>query len=163
MAEEWGTVFVKADEEILTKVANGNDDAEAARLLAEAGGVSAQKIEPLTLRTDTVDMKNGYLVIGYDCADFRAFSEIFANHANGIELYARTQDEYGSVSLSALTAAGERLHFEYDQGGDLCDIPEYVDAATAKVEQWIALVPEDVKSSFPDFVDSESLLFFDGP
>ena len=162
MAEEWGTVIVKATDDVLDKVDNSQHDFETAKLLAAVGGVPVEKFENLVLRTNKVGLDNGYAVIDYDCADWRAFSELFVKEAKDLELYARTNDEYGTTAFYALNGDGERYHFWFDQGGDLCDIEGYEDEVMEKIDQWTAKLPETLKAAFPAFVDTNDLMF-DGP
>jgi len=162
MAEEWGTVIVKANSDVLARVHDSDNDFESARLLADAGGIAVDKIQDMTLRIEKVSVEGGYAVIDYDCADWRAFSELFVNEANGLELYSRTNDEYGTAAFYSLNGGGERYHFWFDQGGDLCDIEGYEDEVMEKVGRWIAALPDDLKQAFPGFVDTGDLEF-DGP
>ena len=162
MAEEWGTVIVKASNDVLGQLRDSGDDYESAKLLAVSGGVPEEKISDLILRTEKVVLQHGYAVIDYDCADWRAFSELFVNDANGLELYSRTNDEYGTAAFHCLNADGDRFHFWFDQGGDLCDIEGYEDEVMAKIDKWVSMLPDDLKAGFPGFIETDDLMF-DGP
>ncbi len=162
MAEEWGTVIVRVPDEVVSSIRQSNDDYESAKLLAGAAQVTEEKLQNLTLRIDKVLVERGYAEISYDCADWKAFAELVVNDGQGIELYARTCDEYGTTAFYLLNDRGERFSFWFDQGGDLCDIEGYEDEVRAKIDKWTAMLPDDLKAAFPGFIETDDLMF-DGP
>ena len=91
----------------------------------------------------------------YDCADWRAFSELFIAEGKGLEFYSRTLDEYGASGFFALCADGERFLFSYDQDGDMFEVEGYEEKVEGKIAEWMSLLPSELKEEFPGFVGED--------
>jgi len=153
MAEEWGTVIFGVSDKFQGEFDEPDKVDDPATLLAKAGKISLDKIENLILTTKKVRLRNGYVAIEYDCADWRAFSELFVAHGEGLEFYSRTLDEYGASGFFALSFDGERFSFSYDQDGDMFDVEGYEEEVEGRIAEWMSLVPGELKEQFPGFID----------
>ena len=102
------------------------------------------------------------MFFGFDCSDWSRISKLFASKGTGVELYFTGQDEYGTVEYHTLNEKGERFGFAFDQGGDAWDQDGYEDEVMGKIDAWKASVPSAVHDAFPEFTDTDDLVF-DGP
>ncbi len=155
MAEEYGTVIFRVSDKFQGGFEEPDTVEDPAELLVSAAGMSLDRIKDLILSTKKLRVWHGYVLIEYDCADWRAFSELFVEQADGIEYYARTDDEYGTSGYYALTGDGERFAFWYDQDGDMSDVKGYGEKVERKVNDWLALLPEALKEHFPGFIGED--------
>lgn len=155
MAEEWGTVVFGVSDSFQGAFVEPDDVGDPAALLTAAGGISADKTRGLNLSTKKLRVRNGYVMIEYDCADWRAFSELFVAQGKGLEFYSRTLDEYGASGFFALCSDGQRFSFLYDHDGDMFEVEGYEEEVEAKIGEWVSLLPDALKEHFPGFVGED--------
>ena len=155
MAEEWGTVIFGLSDSLGGAFDEPDAVDDPGTLLATAGGISEDEIRRLGLSADKMRVRNGYVMIEYDCSDWRAFSEVFVARGEGLEFYSRTLDEYGASGFFALCSDGQRFAFSYDQDGDMFEVEGYEEEVEAKIGEWVSLVPDEVKELFPGFAGEE--------
>ncbi len=162
MAEEWGTVIIKADEKVLDLLRKSESIDLALEELCRIGGIEYNDIKGLCADIESLLIKDGYGQFDFEISEWKRFSTLFVRSANDIEWYARIGDEYGSLNFFLLNEDGERVSFSIDQGGDMCEEEGYVEEAIAKINQWVSKLPQKIRDSFPDFIDTENISF-DGP
>jgi len=143
MAEEWGKIIIKANDEI-TQTFNVNYCTGLVQL-ADFSKVNVRQLENSLGNIDKVELKAGYVILSYDCSDWLEMSKLFVTSAINIEYYAKHGDEYGTLSFFALSADGSRLALEYDDEGDLMEDEDYKEEITVKLKQWMHLIPEEIK------------------
>ncbi len=149
MAEEWGTVIFGVSDEFEGDFDDPNGVDDPASLIAKVAGIGPEKIENLILSVNKIRVRSGYVAIEYDCADWRAFSELLVAHGEGLEFYSRTMDEYGACGFFALCGDTERFSFSYDQDGDMFEVEGYEQEVEGKIGEWMSLLPDSVKDLFP--------------
>lgn len=162
MAEEWGMVTIKADSEVLSLLKSEHDAADFLMALSQQSGGFSKDVMNLNSQINDLEVINGYASFDFDCSDWKAIMEMLIAKGKGIELYGRTVDEYGIADFYSRKADGEIKHFTVEQGGDMCEVDEYIEDAMAKIKKWETELPEEVKSSFPDFSEVQNIMF-DGP
>lgn len=162
MAEEWGTVVIKASDEIISLLQNGDDGCEAAVKLGQIGQIAEDNIRDLNCGIGDLEVKGDYAHFHFNCSDWKVLTEMFVRDAANVEWYSTIFDEYGTADFYLLNGDGERFHLNFDQGGDMCEIDGYEDEVREKIAKWESLMPEDLKSHFPAFIDMDDLEF-DGP
>lgn len=162
MAEEWGTVVIKAENKIIDMLSANSDATDAIKALSQYGGVTSETIENLNSTIGELEVKNDYAKLDFDCSEWKTFSELFVKDAKNIEWYARIVDEYGTTDFYLLNTDAVRIHFSFDQGGDMCEIEGYEEEVMEKINNWISKLPEDLKNYFPGFIDVDDIEF-DGP
>ncbi len=164
MAEEWGSVVLKAPKELLRelkKVQNG-DASNVVKQLSELAEIDHSEFAQDDCRIGNVYLKSTYAAFEYFCSDWRKISETFINKGNNIEIYARTEDEYGAAEFYALSEGGDRFSLSFDHGGDAFEIEGYEEEITAELNKWVSKLPNDLKKAFPSFADIDGI-DFDGP
>ena len=162
MAEEWGSVVIKASDDVVSLLQDTNDGCPAAIKLGQDGQIAEDKIRDVNCGFHEFDVKDGYAQIRFHCSDWKQLSELFVRDAANVEWYATVFDEYGTADFYLLNGDGERFHRNFDMGGDLCDIDGYVEEVQDDLAKWESLVPEVLKKGFPAFVDTSDIEF-DGP
>jgi len=164
MAEEWGSVVIKASEDILKELESfkNKDAIEVVRKLGTFACIDLGELVEVNASINEVDNKSGYVKLNFDCSEWRSLSGKFVKDGKNIEWYARITDEYGTAYFYSLDESGNKHEFSFDMGGDLCELEEYVDEALNNIEAWKASLTEPVKLAFPDFVDTDDI-DFDGP
>jgi len=162
VAEEWGTVIIKASAEIVSLLQEVDKSCEAAVRLGQVGQIAEDKIMGLNCGIDDLVVKGDYAQLSFNCSDWKPLTEMFVRDAVNIEWYATIYDEYGTADFYLLNSDGERFHLNFDQGGDLCEIDGYEEEVREKIAKWESLMPDALKSHFPEFIDMDHLEF-DGP
>ena len=159
MAEENGSVVIRASDEILSMLLKEEAAHEALLQLGRAAKFSEQELGELHNEWDHIAVKDGYLKFDFSCVNWKNLSGLFVQKGEGIEWYALISDEYGAVEFYLLNAAGERFHYSFDQDGDLYDEDWYQDEIRTNIEKWTSALPDKLKAAFPDFADTGDLLY----
>lgn len=159
MPEETGSVVIKAPDEILERLQNQETSLDAIRQMAKAAEFTEQELDETHNAMNRVSCKAGYLKFDFECVNWKRLSQLFIEKGKGIEWYALISDEYGAVEFYSLNEAGERFHYSFDLDGDLYDEDWYQDEIRTNIEKWKSALPDELKTVFPDFVDTEDLLY----
>ena len=163
MAEEWGTVIIKTEIDLLKKLKTTREHPEQA--LVEMATITVQDYSEfidLDFHIDSIKIKSGYAYIEFNCSELHLLTRFFINAEKNLEWYARIQDEYGTCYFYALNKNKEKYSFEFDQGGDLGDDEDYENNVMAQLDNWINFLPSDLKNPFPQFITTDNFIF-DGP
>ena len=158
MAEEWGTVIVKASEEIATVFEAGNHRV-ALKQLAEFAELDGAVVEKSIAAVDEVSKVGPYAVLTYHCSEWIDLSVAFVSRGANIEYYGRHGDEYGTLSFYALNENGEKLGFQFDEDGDEWDYPDFAERTAAKLKQWHEALPQTLRDALPDFASIDEFDF----
>ena len=164
MAEEWGQVVIKTNDELMSEIKNAEngDAAGFVQRLAAVANVDRAILDGADCRIGDVELQGGYALLNFSCSDWSRISTAFVGKGSDIEYYFSGQDEYGTAEFFALNHAGERFGYAFDQGGDAWDIDGYEDEVTGKLKEWKSKVPDALKAAFPSFTDTSELMFY-GP
>lgn len=161
MAEEWGTVVFKANKEI-TNLFLGSEQSLGLKKISNYCDNSIAGIDDRNLDADSLDLEKGYIHFSFYGSDWLDVSLHIVKYGKNVEWYSRISDEYGCLYFYAINADGEKVGFSVETGGDYCEIEGYEEESLEKIENWKSKLPQQVKSTFPDFVDTNGINF-DGP
>jgi hypothetical protein len=151
LAEQWGVLIIKANVE-LARVFSENEGQlrTAMNQLAAVSGLNPEMLFERRSAVGKIEVKDEYISIGYDCANWVPFSEYVVNASNSIEYYACHGDEYGKYWLFSV-ANGVRF--------SLCievDLDEIDDSTRIEIRRWLMSLPTKVIEQFPDINIFES-------
>lgn len=160
MAEEWGSIVIKASQETTDLFTAGKTSEGLEKLVVEAG-LDINVLERGHGAIEEVITDSGYIRLAYDCSEWTSVSEALVSKGIGVEYYARHGDEYGRLSFLALTGEGKRLGFDFDQDGDAMEDESYQARIIEQIDAWKAIIPDAVKNIFPKFsdVNAEDCIF----
>ena len=161
MAEEWGTVIFKADKEIID-LFTGSDQLIALKNILSNCDSDIEDIDKRNLDFENLEVQKGYAFFTFSGADWLDISLNIVKCGKNIEWYSRISDDYGCVYFYALKPGGDNVGFSVETGGDYCEIEGYEEESLEKIENWKATLPDELKSTFPDFIDTDGI-DFDGP
>ncbi len=164
MAEEWGNVIFKVDGETLQRFKKSTQSStfDLALELVKAAEVETSELKSDNYQVDEFEFDEEYGFFDFNGSDWREVAEAIVAKGHGIELYSRIYDEYGTAYFYLLNADGEISQYSYEKNDQLYEIDEYeVESYDSEVmqsiDQWISMVPDNVKSKFPNIIDVESL------
>lgn len=159
MSEEFSSVVIRVSDEITEMLCNDETSYDAMLRLGQSAGFSREELDGLHNTWSKLEVKNGYTKFDFGCENWKQVSQLFVEKGSDIEWFARISDEYGAVDFFLLNEAGERIHFSFDQDSDLSDEDWYLDEVNANIEKWKLALPDELPMTFPDFSDTEDLVF----
>lgn len=159
MSEEFGSVVIKVSDEIAKMLCDDETSHDAMLRMGQSAGFSKEELDVLHNTWRELENKNGFTKFDFSCENWKQISQLFVDKGSDIEWFARISDEYGAVDFFLLNEAGERIHFSFDQDSDLSDEDWYLDEVNANIEKWKSALPAELQKTFPDFFDTEDLVF----
>lgn len=154
MPEQWGSIVVKGSQALFEQL--NTDSVKACVLLEEVAGLDKGTLAHFDLSFDSINFDGTYIGLKYFCSDWLNISSLVYKKAKLFEYYARHCDEYGCWTFIALLTDGNKLGFQFDQGGEAMDDKNYCDALNAKFNKWKRCIPLQVKTHFPEFSEIEA-------
>lgn len=159
MSEAWGSILIKASDELVSEMAQ-SDDGISWDLLVRLAGTAG--IDSLVDKHSMLSYSEGneFPHEGIERADDFVEITIFGDEwmyliqalvklGAGIEVYGSIAHEYGYTEYYALNNEGK--HFfataDYESGEDIDE--------EALQKEWLSFVPADVQSRFPSVFSSD--------
>tara|TARA_R110002072_G_scaffold216132_1_gene373554 strand:+ start:522 stop:1010 length:489 start_codon:yes stop_codon:yes gene_type:complete len=160
MPEAYGIIIIKSNEAINNKFIKEGDVRGATLDLIEFAGLDSKVAKSMDFDCGEISQDSGYLSIDPSQQEWVKLALYLGKKGENIEIYARTEDEYGQGVIVALDKHGNRFNFIY-QGE--CDEMEdedfdedaYEESINSKTKEWEAMVPNQVKASFPSLIPSD--------
>lgn len=155
MAEESGIVVIKGPEDLLKEflVAKDSNCSALLRKLAEVAGIEKSDFDRETYLFDSIEMRSGYLKIEYSGPEWSYITNLIVNEGSGVQIYSRSNDEYGIYSFFALTSKGKKFVYTIDSDNEKYEGQEGSEEAIVHVNQWLSLIPKKVNSVFQVLTD----------
>ncbi len=147
MAEEWGSIVIKAPADARKVFMRDKDDLSAAvKQLAKFCGADIGRIERAELHAHSITNKAGFVRLDFDGSNWIEFSAALLSSAQKIAYYARHSDEYGTNTYFSLTPAGKKISVSHDLEAD-----EENEDVLVELGRWVGSLPAALTRAFPDF------------
>jgi len=152
--EAYGMIVIKSNEAINRKFIKERDVRGGALDLIEFAGLDPQVVKNMDFDCGNISQDSGYLSIDPSQQEWVKLALYLGKKGENIEIYARTEDEYGQGVIVALDEHGNRFDFIYqgecdEMEGEGFDEDAYDESIMGKTKEWEAMVPNQVKASFP--------------
>lgn len=150
MAETYGRVVVQATPEILQAFTIHRD--KGLEQLVEFSGADCAINDECDVFFETLEIKGDSGCFEFENMYWSQTVERLAATGHNIGLYLHSWSEYGSHFFLAQNPEGE--NFSFVAGGPDDDFQvEGGDVVTdAKLQQWLAVIPESIKEAFPQLL-----------
>lgn len=155
MAEESGIIVIKGPEDLLKYflVAKSSNSSDLLHKLAEITGIEACELDHEAYLFHSAVIRSGYLKIEYSGPEWSYLVKLIVNAGKGIQIYSRSNNEYGLYGFFALTSKGKKFVYTIDSDNDNLEEQEGSEEAIDNVNQWLSLIPKKVNSAFPVLTD----------
>lgn len=147
MAEEWGSIVIKAPADARKAFMRDKDDLPTAvEHLSDFCDADISCVNLAELRAHSITNKAGYIRLDYDGPNWLEFSVAMLSNARNIAYYARHGDEYGTNTYFSLTPAGKKISVAHDLEGD-----EDNEDILVELGRWVGSLPAALTRAFSDF------------
>lgn len=144
------------------------DERSFVETIFEIGGFNKKALDngPYTIEEATIQDK--YIELGVFGGEWYMLGKsAVQNKDRQLELYARFNDEYGTVIYLARNSSGESFGYSYeDDGGDESDqddfdIDAYISDLESKEKKYLSIIPGDVISTFSSIHPEKPMFLMD--
>lgn len=157
----FGSVVIKATEELNSRLSDSDDYDQVFSDLLQFSGLEPSFAKNVGYGFEDSKMDSGYICLDAFDSGWLELAQYISKNGKNIELYASLGDEYGTKLVCALNSKGERFQFSYEEESDEWDQDDFDEDSfneelEAKLKEWNSLIPDAVKESFPDLVETEA-------